>query len=311
MLLREISSKDPVTSIVVNALEKTAPILKDVSFYAKAGSADAVKKAREGNLTSVFRTLNNPNIAVPPIPEYIPAAKKIISFDVQVDVLLEDRNEDPEAELIYQTRIEAESAGYLLQAKIFNGDSAEEPVVFDGLKNLTPEDNILVPAANGLVIPLGNTDAKVTSQQQALEELLKLFATIPGGATHAYMNEYLKIRWLTVAKALGYYRTGKDELGDEIEKIGNVIIRGAGYAADGTPLLPFTDTVGTSVERCSDIFAVRWGERTDLTALTSVGVKVRYAGQSGNFLTNNVNMDMALVLQNPSALYRSRGWRID
>lgn len=134
-------------------------------------------------------------------------------------------------------------------------------------------------------------------------------AMIPGGASHLYMNEFLKIRFLTVGKALGYYDKSKDEFGNSIERIGDVIIRGAGYAADKTRLLPQTETTGTS-NNCSSIIAVRWGEGIDVSALTSKGLVGRYAGQSGNFLTNNVNLDMALVLQNAESIIKSAGWRL-
>jgi len=89
-----------------------------------------------------------------------------------------------------------------------------------------------------------------------------------------------------------------------------VIVRGAGYTKAGVPLLPFDETVGAN-SNCGSIFCVRWSERVDLTALTSVGLKARYAGQSGNLITNNVNLDMALVLQDPVALVQVKGWRIE
>ncbi len=261
MLLRDISPKDPLTNVVVEGLEKTAPILNDIQFYRKSGSADSVLSSRESSNSSIFRSLNENNSADAPEPEYTTVAKKIVSFDAKVDVLIEDRNEDPEEELVNQTRIEAENAGYILQEKIFEGDTSEDAEEFNGLRNLTDSSWIKTVAPNGHVVPLGNTDSKVTAQQQAIEELLKLFATVRGGATHAYMNEYLKIRWLTVAKALGYYRQEKDSLGNTIEKIGEVIIRGAGYKSSGAPLLPFDETIGSAAEKCSYDFRVPLGKQ--------------------------------------------------
>jgi hypothetical protein len=87
-------------------------------------------------------------------------------------------------------------------------------------------------------------------------------------------------------------------------------VRGAGYQEDGDTLLPFTESVGGD-SNCSSMFFARWGERRDLTLLTSVGVRGRYSGQVGNFIINNVNLDAVLHLQNPTALVQSRGWRID
>jgi len=309
MLLRAISPSDPVTNLVLEGLLMSAPILQDAEFYSRAGAADAPKKARDGGTTGIFRSINEDNTATPPENTYPSTAKKIVSFDVKVDTVLEDRNEDPEAELATQTRLEAEDAGWLLQEKFFTGDVDSDAEEFDGFGELIPVANIKPVATHGLQIVLGNTDTKVTAQQTAVEALQKFFATVRGGATHAYMNEYLKIRLLSMAKSLGYYRLSKDELGNEIERIGQVAIRGAGYKKDGTPLLPFNETVGNSTD-CSSIFACRWGERVNLTCLTSVGVKATYAGQIGNFLINNVNLDMAIILQSDSALHKSTGWRL-
>ncbi len=310
MLIQKISSADPLTKLVVDGLLRTAPILADVEFYSKTGSADSIRKSSDSENNVIFRSLNEVNEVNPADATYEPVSKKIISFDAKVDVMLEDRNEDPETELAVQTRIEAENAGYILQDKIFNGNTAMNNEEFDGFINIVDNSKVSAIATNGLVLPLGSSDSKITAQQQAIEELLKLFASVRGGATHAYMNEYLKIRWLTIAKNLGYYRQEKDELGSTVEKIGNVIIRGAGYKKDGTTLLPFNETIG-SATNCSSVFVARWGERIDVTALTSVGVKARYAGQSGNLLINNVNLDMTLVLQNENALVQSQGWRLE
>lgn len=310
MLLKDVSPADPLSRLVLEGLEKGAPILKDIQFYRKPGSADSVKNAPSGGTTGIFRSINEDNVPIAVNTDFTTLTKKIVSFEVKTDIVYEDRNEDAESELAYQTRTEAEEAGYILQEKVFEGDVSINSEEFDGFRNLVDVSMVSVVAENGLVIPMGNTDTKITQQQQAIEELLKLFASVRGGASHAYMNEYLKIRWLTIAKNLGYYKTEKDELGSSVEMIGDVIIRGAGYNSSGEANLPFTETVGTATEKCSSIFVVRWGERKDLTALTSAGVKARYIGQSGNFLINNVNLDMTLGLQNKTALIQSKGWRL-
>jgi hypothetical protein len=310
MLLEQISPNDPVSLVAMQGLLSSAPILLDAQFFLGAGAAAAIKKAASGETkTKITRSINESNTATGGTRTYDTTAKKIVSFDAKVDVVVEDRNEDPEAELAYQTRKEAEEAGYVLQELFFEGDTGDDSEDFDGMRELVDSSWVQTIDTDGIELSLGNSDTAVTNQQMAIEALLKLFATVRGGATHAYMNEYLKVRWLTIAKNLGYYRMTLDALGQPIEMIGNVIIRGAGYQEDGTPLLPFDETVGGSND-CSSIFAVRWGERNNLTCITSAGLKGRYAGQYGNFLINNVNLDMALLLQDTTALVQSKGWRI-
>jgi len=310
MKLREISPSDPITSLVLTGFERSAlAFTQDVEFYAKTGPADSVKRAKAtATKTDTFRALNTDNEAPIYTPNYDPVVKKIVSFDVKVDVVLEDRNEDPEAELAQLTVIEAESHGYALQEAFFEGDDDEsegDPLSFKGLRSLAAATGKIITADYG-VLPVGWSNDVIAQQQLAVEELTNFAKRIRGGATHMYMHEDLKTRLLTIAKNLGYYRLSKDELGNEVEMFRGIIIRGAGYQENGGLLLPFTEESNTT-----SIFACRWGERTNLTCLTSVGVKARYAGQIGNFLINNVNMDAALHLQAPTALYQCKGWKLD
>jgi hypothetical protein len=304
-----LTQSNPVNNLVLDGLEASCPILQDVEFYSRSGSADRVKEHREGEeKTKITRSLNEDNTATAPTPVYITPAKKIVSFDAKVDTILEDRNEDAEEELAFQTRAEAEEAGYALQEMFFEGDDASDAEDFDGFRNLVVAGQVRTTDTNGKQLPVGG-DAQAQAQQEAIETLLQHAALVRGGASHMYMNELLRIRLVTVGKNLGYYSQSIDEFGQPIERIANIILRGAGYEKDGTALLPFDETVGSSTD-CSSIFFVRWAERKDLTCLTSVGVSARYAGQIGNHLINNVNLEAVLVLQNQTALMQSQGWRL-
>jgi hypothetical protein len=311
MLLRQISPSDNLTNVILTGLEKNAPALQDIQFYSKMGDADSLKKQRTGSTTSIFRPLNEDNEATPPSNTYDPIAKKIVSFDIKVDRVLEDRNEDVATELVTQSGLEAEDAGWILQEKFFEGNSSTEGSdEFDGLRRMVKNAWIKTAGTNGLVAALGNSDAAVTAQQTFMESLINFFKLVRGGASHCYMNEFMQTRILTIAKNLGYYRQSKDELGNIVDLIGKTIIRGAGYKKNGDANLPFTETVGEN-HKCSSIFLARWGERKDLSALTSVGCKAVYAGLVGNFYTNNVNMDMALALQNDTALVQVKGYSLE
>ncbi len=305
--LFEISPSDPVSAVALTGIQETCPILEDAEFYTRSGPSDQVKKAGGGSTAGIFRSQNEANNPTPRANTYVTAPKKIISFDAQADVILEDRNESPEEELADQTRLEARDAGYILQEKFFEGDDAVDAEEFDGVRVLTPAGNVEAPAAK-IVLPLGG-DAQKQAQQEAIETIINFFSAIPGGATHAYMNVLMRNRLLVVAKALGFYRQTKDELGNVVDRIGNTIIRSAGYAKSGADILPFTETVGTDTAT-SSIFACRWSERADLTVLTSVGLRGRFAGQSGNLITNNVNLDAALVLQDNNSLHQRKGFAL-
>jgi len=312
MLLSQISPNDPVSALALAGMlgdgllrPASCPILFDAQFYTKSGAADSVKNAREAaDKTLITRALNANNTATPPTPTYSPVTKRIVSFDASSDVLLEDRNEDPEAELALQSRLEAYKAGFVLQEMFFEGDNGVTPTDFDGMRNIVDASYVY---EDGLLVPVGG-DAQLEAMQLALEKFRQTAAIIQGGASHVYMNEWLKIRWISLAKRLGYYDRIQ-AFDQNIDTIGGIIVRGAGYNVDGEPLLPFDETVdGTA--NCSSMFFCRWGERVDLTVLTSVGMKGRYAGQIGNQILNNFNMDACLHLQNTTALVQSAGWRL-
>lgn len=303
MLLREASDSGPVSQVALEGLEENCPILREAQFYTRPGSADLLKRARTGETKAkITRSLNESNSAMPPTPVYDPVTKKIVSFDAKVDVTIEDRNDDLATELAEQTRLESEEASWVLQEMFFEGDDASDSEDFDGMRQIVDAGQVYT---DGLLVPAGSSDSNRQAMQLALEKFKQNVARVRGGATHVYMNEFLKMRWVSVAKELGYHSKTVDEFGDEIDRIGNVIIRGAGYKENGNTLLDFTEAGGTT-----SMFFARWGERKDLTLLTSVGVKGRYSGQSGNFLVNNVNLDAVLHLQNAYALVQSTAWKI-
>lgn len=306
-LLRAASASDPITSVVMDAFERSAPILRDVDFYTRTGAAHNVKKSPSGATSSIFRNLNAANSPTPGTREYQLVTKKIISFDSKVDKVIEHRNEDIEEEQVQQLREESDDAGYLVQEVFFSGDVASEAKEFDGMLNLVDASHV---DSELTVVPVGNSDANRALQQQAVERFINFSSKIRGGATHAYMNNMLKARWITVAKELGYYNLSKDELGEMVEMIGDVIIRGAWHDKAGNNLLPFNELIGGNAATSPIIYS-RWGEGIDLTALTSQGVVVDDNGKVGNFYEMNVNLDASLVLQNKHALHVAKGWALE
>ena len=307
--LRELSPSDAVTNRALDGLYATASILNDVEFFPRTGSSALVKTARQaGAKTKITRSINEDVSATPPTPNYDTIAKKIVSWSAKVDKIIEDRNEDVDEELSLQTRLESEEAGYELQDLFFSGDSGSDAEDFDGFINMVDSGQVLWSGTNGLALPLGG-DSQKSAQQQAVEKLLEHIQMVKGGATHMYMNPTLKVRWTMVGKALGLYTKSIDEFGQTVERIGDVIIRSTGRKRDGSLYLPFSETRGTATQTAS-IYLCRWGEGTDLTALTSKGLSGEYLGRVGSFYTNQFDLDIALVLQDTTALVRSGGWKL-
>jgi hypothetical protein len=305
--IREISASDNLTNTAIDALAEVAPALEDIEFYAQPGSSDTIYQDFDAAAKAkITRSLNEDNSATPPTPVPATLTKKIVSFDAKVDVVYADRGYDLPTAMIRQIQREARQAGFRLQYLIFEGDAAADAEDFNGLRKIASGS---YTNENGVLVPAGNSDGVIEAQQLAVEAFLKEAQKLRAVNPIAYMNEDLLTRWVTVGKSLGYYRETIDEFGVPIPQIRNVILKGAGYDADGVPLLPFTEAVNGG--NSSSVFFTQWGEADNVSALTSVGLIARDAGQSGNYLLTNINLDMVLGLQKPWALVLSQGWKLN
>jgi len=304
--IRQVSPGDPLSAVAINAMAEVAPILEDIQFYTMPGTADTLYEDFDaGEKTKITRSLNEDNSATPPTPVPQTITKKIISFDSKVDKVYEQRGYDIPTAQTRQLQREARQAGFRFQYLVFEGDDGSDAEDFDGLRNIA---KTAYKNENGVLVPAGNSDSVVEAQQVAVETLLKEAAVLRAMNPIAYMNENLKIRWVTVAKNLGYYRQEIDTLGRYIERIGNLILKGAGYGADGAALLPFSETVNGGSS--SSIFFVEWGEGDKVTALTSKGFVAEDNGKVGNYYLVNCNMDMVLGIRTPWSLVVSQGWKL-
>lgn len=308
MNIRQASPGDPLTNAALDAMIEVAPALNDLEFYTRPGTADTLYEDFDAAAkTKITRSLNdsaNSATAPTPVPQTI--TKKIVSFDATVDTVYLQRGYDAPSEMTTQLRREARQAGFKLQAMIFEGDAAVDAEDFNGLRKIakTAYKNTL-----GRIVPAGTGDSIVAAQQLAVEAFLNQAAILRAANPVAYMNENLRARWVTVAKNLGYYRQSIDELGRFIERIGNVVLKGAAYGADGAALLPFTESANGGSS--SSIFFVEHAENDKVTALTSVGFVAEDNGKVGNKFVVNCNMDIELGIRTPWSLVISQGWKLE
>lgn len=304
--IRQVSPGDPLSSAAIQAMAEVAPILEDIEFYTMSGTSDTIYEDFDASAKAkITRSLNADNTPTAPTPVPQTLTKKIVSFDAKVDVVYEDRGYDIPTARVRQLQREARQAGFRFNYLMFEGDSASDAEDFDGLRKIA---KTAYKNSNGVLVPVGSGDAVMQSMQISVEALLKEAKRLRALNPIAYMNESLKARWVTVGKQLGYYRNSIDQFGQEIERIGNVILKGAGYAADGSEILPFTETINGG--NSSSIFFVEWAEADKVTALTSVGFKAQDNGKVGSHYVINCNMDMSLGIRVPWSLVISQGWKL-
>ena len=235
--------------------------------------------------------------------------KRLVSIEASVDQAEEDRNEDPEEELVQQVYEESLEKGYAFQDAIFNADSATDPKGFDGFAALCDDYALVDTPAAAIVVPAGSSDAVTADQMLALEKLQTFIAVTR--ATHVYMPFALRSRLLHAARQCGYYHSSLNDVGEVIERIAGAIIRSAGFAGEGddTEILPLTETLGAHTKTGS-IYATRHAERAALNCPTSAGLKVR-TNVNGVVMEARGTLDMVIALQDRKALRRYKGWAIE
>ena len=311
MNLRQVSPGDPVSSIGLDGLFEGCSILQDAQFYAKGGDLDRLENPTDAiGSDTITRALNAANTPTTKTPHYGNLTKKIVSRTISVDNIVGQRVGDMVAELGKNSRTEMRQVGYRLQNMFLNGDDGAVVTDFDGFANLVDASKVLAGDLLGMIVPVGG-DVVMDLQQTAVERLLSVAAFCRAffqKRITAYMNPLLHIRWVTVAKKLGFYLPIQ-EIGETIDTIrGDIVLRSVGLDEDGDAFLPFTETPNGG--NSSSIWLVGWGEGEGVTCLTSAGLVGEYKPGANIFGYNQYDLDMTLGVQDKNALVQSPGWKL-
>jgi hypothetical protein len=174
-----------------------------------------------------------------------------------------------------QTRLKVKAASYKYQDAFINGSTAVDANSFDGLKiRLTGAQVVTVSGANGLGPVAGGHDF--------FDALDTLVGSVRGGPSALYTNRSIIAKIMSSARRLG----GADFLNEELTRkrvatYNGIPLLDIGTKADGTDIIPMTETKGTSTVTGS-IYAVRFGigeEDQAVTGLTNGGVQVKDLGE--------------------------------
>lgn len=303
MRLYEISSRDTLTQNCVALLTAKASILKYAHFYGITGNSDMPRK----NATATggqFRALNDNYADNTVNPQFGSVNLKIFGDKVMVDKAHERRGKDIPSERLRQLDNFCENLGKNFQHEFFNGNVNLNNKSFNGLNSVIPGSQIIYGSDEGLVIPLGNSDAAKTAQQVFIEKLRNLIAKLDGKPDVIYMNEDVLSRLTSIAAE--YLIWQKDDFGTLIPTFAGIPLEAGGYNAAGNLIIPANETIG-EYSNASTISAVRFGEEKDLTLATSTGVVVDDLGLVGNHYTHVVELDADLGLLNPKAAAQLKG----
>lgn len=304
MKIEQISANDTLTQQVIRAMNSRASVLEFAEFYSITGNADYSRKAASAS-GGQFRALDADYPSNIVSPTFANPVLRILGDKVQVDRAHERRGLDIASVRARELMNFALNLGKQFQYYFFNGTGTSNQ--FSGLKLIVPSAQKITAATNGLSVPLGNDSASKTAQQNFLELINQLIQKVDGGAQVLYMNSKALSRLTTIARE--FIQWQPNTFGQLIPYYNGVPIRDAGYDRTGALVIPQNETVGTSTD-CTSIYAVRFGEGTDLSLATNIGVEVKDLGLVGVHYTHSVEFDADLVLLNDLAVGRLEGIRL-
>lgn len=305
MRITEISANDPLTQQVLISMLGESPILRShAEFYSMVGNADYKRKAPSAS-GGQFRAVNSDYPDNQVDPTFANPTLKILGDQVQVDRAHERRGQDIASVRASQLNNFAKALGKQFNHYFINGDTGVSALQFDGLKVQLTGGQIITPAANGIQVIAGNDNAAVKSQQEFLEQLDRLIADTD--ADFLLMDADMRSRISNIARS--QVTVTKDEFGKPQVVYNEIPLVLAGKDKDGNKILPFTETLGTSTD-CTSIYAVKFGENTDVTLATNIGVEVKDLGLVGVHYTHSVDFDTDLVILDGTKAKRLQGIRI-
>ena len=315
MFLYQISGSDKPTLDVVTQLRKFCPILDYLHFFPQDGSS--AHERYSDNIDGTFDTRSTATTFDQ--EEFSPVwgdfVLKGYGKIVKLDTLIEEQGFNVASEMALKLMSWAENAGRSLQSRFMDDDTSVNAEQTNGLKKLvslaTASDStrtVTFGGDNGGQVLTGNDNAARKSQQGFIEALKVLVANV-GGANCLLMDFNMLARLSTIASDICIVTL--NEFGAQIGSFMGVPVVPLWHKFDGTPILPFTETVGTSSD-CGSVYAFRSGQKAHLTAMTTkVGLKVYPMQQVSEKYQHLIQFQMGLGTLSKQCIGRLKGVRLN
>lgn len=202
----------------------------------------------------------------------------ILGGDADVDTFIQQTRSNLNDQRATQTRMKVKAASYKYQDAFFNGDVAVDANSFDGLKKRLTGNQVVAAATNGLGPVAGGHDFF-----DALDTAISRVPGITTGNGALYANAGIIARIMSSARRLGGADMITEALtGKRVPTYNGIPLLNPGDKADGTAILPQTETQGTATGTTSSIYVVKYGEDEGdqaVTGLTNGGVQVKDLGE--------------------------------
>lgn len=260
---------------VVETFVQLSPVLDRIPLLPVLGNAYAYNE--EQTLPGVeFRAVNSAYAESTGVINQKSESLVILGGDADVDTFLVQTRGNLNDLRAEQTKMKVKSASYKYQDAFVNGDTAVDANSFDGLKKRLTGAQIVAAGANGINV-LGASDSE---RQDFFDALDALLAACPN-ADALYMNSFVLAKIRSAMRRLTMNTTPIEQFGKQFDVYNGKPLIDIGSKADGTPIIPQTETQGTS-NVTSSIYAVRFGESEadgGVSGLTNGGVQVKDLGE--------------------------------
>lgn len=308
MRLDQISAGNgPLATGVVAELLRNHPLLPQLEFYSMVGNADNLRKASAASGGTV-RALNSNYSTVTVNPSFATPTLKIVGDEIGTDQAHERRGQDIAS--VRATDLKAFSRTFArnLANYAINGTGASNQPT--GLKVLTPAGQKFYANSSSaaLTIELGDTDAKKLAFQQLAEKLQFGIQLVDGGASAIIMPAPLVSRVTAILGDSVQWRA--NEWGIPVPYYNMVPIISAGYTNAGASIIAGDETHGTITGTCYSVYFARFGEKTDVTVATNIGLNVTDKGLVGSQYLYNIDFDMEFALENDKAIAKLEGLKL-
>jgi len=275
MKFTQIASSTALTSKVVPViLSKSVLLANYVEFFAKPGSAITFRKAgASDDIAAKTRVLGDEYAEATFTPNYDTASRKFIGGQVKIDVALEKMGFDLASEFESNLIRHMKDFPGIFHYMLINGDPDADVTQFAGLKLLCVDNRKVAAGVNGLELTQGNDNAAKKNQQIFLEKLDETIALCEGNNKVLIMNARTQARLNSIARE--YLTITKNEFGVPITMYNQVpIINPGDYqsAKDTyTPIVGFTETKGTSENKCASVYCASFEEEDGVSFATTQG----------------------------------------
>lgn len=255
---------------IMSTIETSTTILDRLPFESITGNAFEYDK--EATLpAAAFRAVNAGYTESTGTTAKATESLVILGGDYVVDRFLQQTRSNLTDLLMEQQAMKAKSVNAKFSDTFINGDVAADANSFDGLKKRITGSQIVSMGTNGAPI-VGNGGSDIDTFFDALDTLI---GSVPG-VDVIYANRNVLAKFRSAARRKTVSNTTVDSLGRTVDLYNGVPLVDPGNKADGTPIIPQTETQGTS-NNASSLYAVNFtstlGE-PGVVGLTNGGLQV-------------------------------------